>query len=73
MVSVSNDHRHAPTASAIGAQDASDQNAETLTTMTAIKFVHEYEVRPRKDHRGVDLLSLCCRSVGCGTTRQMML
>jgi hypothetical protein len=25
--------------------------------MTAIKFVHEYEVRPRKDHRGVDLIS----------------
>jgi hypothetical protein len=25
--------------------------------MTAIKSVHEYEVRPRKDHRGVDLIS----------------
>jgi hypothetical protein len=25
--------------------------------MTAIKFVHEYKVRPRKDHRGVDLIS----------------
>ena len=24
--------------------------------MTAIKFVHEYEIR-RKDHRGVDLIS----------------
>ena len=26
------------------------------TTVTAIKFVHEYEVRPRKDERGVDLI-----------------
>src|SRR5262245_11838417 len=25
--------------------------------MTVIKSVHEYEVRPRKDHRGVDLIS----------------
>jgi hypothetical protein len=25
--------------------------------MTAIKFVHEYEIRPRKDHRGVHLIS----------------
>ena len=25
--------------------------------MTVIKFVHVYEVRPRKDHRGVDLIS----------------
>jgi hypothetical protein len=25
--------------------------------MTAIKFVHEYEVRPRKDRRGFDLIS----------------
>jgi len=25
--------------------------------MTAIKSVHEYEVRPRKDRRGVDLIS----------------
>jgi hypothetical protein len=25
--------------------------------MTAIKFVHEYEVRTRKDHCGVDLIS----------------
>jgi hypothetical protein len=26
-----------------------------------------YEVRPRKDHRGVDLISDVCRSVHCGT------
>jgi hypothetical protein len=25
--------------------------------MSVIKSVHEYEVRPRKDHRGVDLIS----------------
>jgi hypothetical protein len=25
--------------------------------MAAIKFLHEYEVRPRKDKRGVDLIS----------------
>src|SRR5215475_6905336 len=25
--------------------------------MTLIKSVHEYEVRPRNDHRGVDLIS----------------
>jgi hypothetical protein len=25
--------------------------------MTVIKSVHEYEVRPRKDHRGVNLIS----------------
>ena len=38
-------------------KEASDQNAETSLTMTAIKFVHEYEVRLRNDHRGVDLIS----------------
>jgi len=26
-----------------------------------------YEVRPRKDRRGVDLISDACHSVGCGT------
>jgi hypothetical protein len=41
----------------VGAQEASDQNEETSLTMTVIKSVHEYEVRPRDDHRGVDLLS----------------
>jgi hypothetical protein len=25
--------------------------------MSVIKCAHEYEVRPRKDHRGVDLIS----------------
>ena len=24
---------------------------------TAVHSIHEYEVRPRKDHRGVDLIS----------------
>jgi hypothetical protein len=33
--------------------------------MTQIKRV--YEVRPRKDHRSVDLILKCCHSVGCGT------
>ena len=32
-------------------------NEETSSTMTVIKSLHEYEVRPRKDHRGVDLIS----------------
>jgi len=41
----------------IGTQEASDQNEETASTMTAIKSAQEYEVRPRKDHRGVDLIS----------------
>jgi len=36
------------------------------TTVTAIKFVHEYEVRPRKDKRAVDLISGSFRSVGSG-------
>jgi hypothetical protein len=25
--------------------------------MTAVRSMHVYEVRPRKDHRGVDLIS----------------
>jgi hypothetical protein len=28
--------------------------------------MHVYEVRPRKDHRGVDLISDALPSVGCG-------
>jgi hypothetical protein len=30
-----------------------------------------YEVRPRKDKRGVDLISDALRSVGCGTPNRM--
>src|SRR5215831_655435 len=41
----------------VGAQEASDQNEETSSTMTVIKSAYEYEVRPRKDKRGVDLIS----------------
>ena len=40
--------RSSPTTPAIGAQEASDQNEETSSTMTVIKSVHEYEVRPAK-------------------------
>ena len=32
---------------------------------------HVYEVRPRKDKRVVDLISMRCDSVGCGMTRQI--
>ena len=28
--------------------------------------MHVYEVRPRKDKRGIDLIPMCCHSVGCG-------
>src|SRR5439155_21160522 len=28
---------------------------------------HVYEIRPRKDHRGFDLISDACRLVHCGT------
>jgi hypothetical protein len=28
---------------------------------------HVYEVRPRRDKRGVDLIPMCCHSVGCAT------
>ena len=31
-----------------------------------------YEVRSRKDHRGVDLISDALRSVGCGMTARMV-
>jgi hypothetical protein len=36
--------------------------------------MHVYEVRPRKDKRGVDLISdvLPCPSVACGMTRRIM-
>jgi hypothetical protein len=30
--------------------------------------LHIYEVRPRKDHRGVDLISDACHSAVCGNT-----
>ncbi len=33
-----------------------------------ISSQHIYEVRPRKDHHGVDLISDGCRSVGSGMT-----
>jgi hypothetical protein len=33
--------------------------------------MHVYEVRPRKDHRGVDLFSDARRSVGCGMASRM--
>jgi len=32
---------------------------------------HGYEVRPRKDKRGVDLISDVCHSVASGTPGQM--
>jgi hypothetical protein len=32
-----------------------------------MQATHVYEVRPRKDHRSVDLILKCCHSVGCGT------
>ena len=41
----------------VDAQEASDQNEETSSTITVIKSVHEYEVRPRKDHCGGELIS----------------
>jgi hypothetical protein len=41
----------------VGAQEASDQNEETSSTMSLLLTMHSYEVRPRKDHRGADLIS----------------
>jgi len=43
----------------IGAQEASEQNAETATTVspTADHSIHTYEIRPRKNKRGFDLIS----------------
>ena len=32
-------------------------NSNQALQPTAVGFSHEYEVRPRKDHRGVDLIS----------------
>ena len=37
----------------------------------AMQPTHVYEVRPRKGHRGVDLISDACRSVACGMTGRM--
>jgi hypothetical protein len=39
---------------------------------TAVHPIHLYEVRPRKDHRGVDLISDCCHSFASGMTRPIM-
>jgi hypothetical protein len=38
-------------------------------TMTNSQYL--YEIRPRKDKHGVDLFSMRCRSVGCGTVSRM--
>jgi hypothetical protein len=38
-----------------------------------ISSQHIYEVRPRKDHRGVDLIPSRCLSVGCGMASQPQL
>jgi hypothetical protein len=35
-----------------------------------MKPINVYEIRPRQDHRGVDLISNALHSVGCGTTNQ---
>jgi hypothetical protein len=37
---------------------------------TGTMSVHVYEVRPRKDHRGFDLISDALHSVGCGMVSQ---
>jgi hypothetical protein len=37
-----------------------------MPVTVATKKNAPYEVRPRKDHRGVDLISMRCHSVGCG-------
>jgi len=36
-------------------------------------LTHVYEVRPRKDHRGFDLISDALPLVGCGTPERMRL
>jgi hypothetical protein len=41
----------------VRAQEASDQNEETSSTMSLLLTMHSYEVRLRKDKRGVDLIS----------------
>jgi hypothetical protein len=33
-----------------------NQNAETASATRVIKSLHQYEARPRKDRRGVDLI-----------------
>jgi hypothetical protein len=33
------------------------QDCRTGSLRTAVHSMHQYEVRPRKDHRGVDLIS----------------
>jgi hypothetical protein len=38
----------------------------------ALQSMHIYEVRPRKDHRGVDLISEVLPFGRLGTTRQIM-
>ena len=37
-----------------------------------ISIKHVYEVHPRKDKRGVDLISDACHSVGCGMANRML-
>jgi hypothetical protein len=36
-------------------------------------MMHVYEVRPRQDHRGVDLFLMFPYSVGCGTASRLPL
>jgi hypothetical protein len=49
-----------------------DQIVEFASAGHAQCSTHLYEVRPRKDKRGVDLISDACHSVGCGMTRAIM-
>jgi hypothetical protein len=35
-------------------------------------MIHIYEVRPRKDRRGVDRFPISCLSVGCGMATRML-
>jgi len=44
--------------------------ARALAKLAVNGSVHLYEVRPRKDPRGVDLISDRCHSVGCGMPGQ---
>jgi hypothetical protein len=41
--------------------------------VVAALLPHVYEVRSRKDKRGVDLISMRCHSVGSGTVIQTQL
>ncbi|PYI83581.1 MAG: hypothetical protein DMF09_11125 [Verrucomicrobia bacterium] len=45
--------------------------SESCADFDVTQDMHAYEVRPRSDKRGVDLISLRCHSVGCGTASQM--